>query len=104
MIEQEMTNKLFKKSEQGKLFIEFNTNALLRGNPKERAEYYRTMLNIGAMSINEIRQKENMNKVEDGDNLFMQMNMSTLDNIVKGGMLTNENITEEEEIEIEIEN
>ena len=71
MIEQEMTSKLFKKNEIGKLFIEFNTNALLRGNPKERAEYYRTMLNIGAMSINEIRQKENMNRVEDGDNLFM---------------------------------
>tara|TARA_R110000823_G_scaffold121565_1_gene246643 strand:- start:475 stop:1710 length:1236 start_codon:yes stop_codon:yes gene_type:complete len=98
MIEQEMTNKLFKKSEQGKLFIEFNPNALLRGNPKERAEYYRTMLNIGAMSINEIRQKENMNVVDDGDNLFMQLNMSTVENIVKG----NPTSEIEEDIEIEI--
>lgn len=98
MIEQEMTNKLFKKNEQGKLFIEFNPNALLRGNPKERAEYYRTMLNIGAMSINEIRQKENMNVVDDGDNLFMQLNMSTVENIVKG----NPTSEIEEDIEIEI--
>ena len=90
MIEQEMTCKLFKKNEMGKLFIEFNTNALLRGNPKERADYYRTMLNIGAMTINEIRQKENMNRVDDGDNLFMQLNMATLDNIVGN----NENIDE----------
>jgi len=84
MIEQEMTNKLFKKNEYGKLFVEFNTNALLRGNPKDRAEYYRTMLNIGAISINEIRQKENMNRVDVGDNLFMQMNMSTVENIAGG--------------------
>ena len=94
MIEQEMTCKLFKKNEQGKLYIEFNTNALLRGSAKERAEYYRTMLNIGAMSINEIRQKENMNVVENGDNLFMQLNMATVDTIIKGGGMK-EDIEEE---------
>ena len=110
MIEQEMTTKLFKKKEQGKLYIEFNTNALLRGNPKERAEYYRTMLNIGAMSINEIRQKENMNMVEEGDNLFMQLNMATLETIVKGGTLQSgddevpvEEPTEEIDVEVDVE-
>jgi len=96
MIEQEMTCKLLKKKEIGTLFFEFNTNALLRGNPKERAEYYRTMLNIGAMSINEIRQKENMNRVEQGDNLFMQLNMATVDTIIQGG---DAEITNEEQIE-----
>ena len=95
MIEQEMTNKLFKKNETGKLFVEFNVNALLRGNPKDRAEYYRTMLNIGAISINEIRQKENMNRVEEGDSLFMQLNMTTVDKIANG-------VSIEEEIKIEL--
>jgi HK97 family phage portal protein len=95
MIEQEMTNKLFKKNETGKLFVEFNVNALLRGNPKDRAEYYRTMLNIGAISINEIRQKENMNRVEEGDSLFMQLNMTTVDKIASG-------VGVEEEIKIEL--
>ena len=90
-----MTNKLFKKNESGKLFVEFNVNALLRGNPKDRAEYYRTMLNIGAISINEIRQKENMNRVEEGDNLFMQLNMTTVDKIASG-------VSVEEEIKIEL--
>lgn len=80
--EQEFNSKLFKKSEKGKLFFEFNTKALLRGNPSERAEFYRTMLNIGAMTINEIRQKENMNAVPEGDNLFMQLNMAPLNQIV----------------------
>ena len=83
--EQEMNAKLFKKNEIGKLYFEFNTNAFLRGNPTERSEYYKTMLNIGAMSINEIRKKENMNRVEGGDNLFMQLNMATVETIVEGG-------------------
>lgn len=83
--EQEINAKLFTKNEIGKLYFEFNTNAFLRGNPTERSEYYKTMLNIGAMSINEIRKKENMNRVEGGDNLFMQLNMATVETIVEGG-------------------
>ena len=83
IFETELTRKLFSNGEKGKLFIEINTNSLLRGNPQERAEYYRTMLNIGALSVNEIRRKENMNSVDEGDNLFMQMNMTTLKNITE---------------------
>lgn len=82
MIEQELNCKLFKKSEKNKLQFEFNANALLRGNPKDRAEYYRTMINIGAMTINEVRQKENLNVKPEGDNLFMQLNMTTVKGIV----------------------
>ena len=80
-IEQQMNLKLFRKNELGKRFVEFNVNGLLRGNIKDRSEYYRTMLNIGAMSINEIRRKENMNSVKDGDNHFMQLNMTTIEKI-----------------------
>jgi len=82
MIESEMNCKLFKKSEKNKLFFEFNANALLRGNPKERSEYYRTMVNIGAMTINEVRMKENLNLRSEGDNLFMQLNMTTVKGLV----------------------
>tara|TARA_R110002110_G_scaffold128587_1_gene308292 strand:+ start:3174 stop:4382 length:1209 start_codon:yes stop_codon:yes gene_type:complete len=83
IFESEMTRKLFTNGDKGKMFIEINTNSLLRGNPQERAEFYRTMLNIGALSVNEIRRKENMNSVPEGDNLFMQMNMTTLENITE---------------------
>ena len=73
--------KLFRTNELGKVFVQFNVNALLRGNIKDRSEFYRTMLNIGAMSINEIRGKENLNKIENGDKHFMQLNMTTIDKI-----------------------
>ena len=56
------------------------------------------MLNMGAMTINEIRAKENLNAVADGDNLFMQLNMATLNNIIKGGTLENINENQTEEI------
>ena len=80
-IELEMNTKLFRKNELGKKYVKFNTNGLLRGNIKDRSEFYRTMLNIGALSINEIRGKEDMNNIDGGDKHFMQLNMTTIDKI-----------------------
>ena len=80
-IESELNRKLFRKNEIGSMFVEFNANSLLRGNIKDRSEFYRTMLNIGAMTINEIRRKENMNSIEDGNKHFIQLNMTTIENI-----------------------
>ena len=61
--------------------IKFNTNALLRGNIKDRADYYKTAITNGWMSINEVRRKEEMNRIEDGDSNYLQMNMTTIDKI-----------------------
>ncbi len=80
-IEQEMNLKLFRTNELGKTFIEFNVNGLLRGDVKSRTEAYKTAITNGYMSINEVRQKENMNSIEGGDKHFMQMNMTTIDKI-----------------------
>lgn len=87
MMESEMNCKLFRTTEIGKVHTKFAVNALLRGTPKDRAEYYRTMLNIGAMSIDEIRQYEELPTIEGGENHFMQLNMATLNDIIKGGTL-----------------
>ena len=80
-IELEMNTKLFRKTNIGKEYIKFNTNALLRGNIKDRSDFYRTMLNIGVMSINEIRQKEDLNSIKDGEKHFIPLNMTTLENL-----------------------
>jgi len=87
MMESEMNCKLFRTTEIGKVHTKFAVNALLRGTPKDRADYYRTMLNIGAMSIDEIRQYEELPTIEGGENHFMQLNMATLNDIIKGGTL-----------------
>ena len=80
-IEEEMNLKLFRTNELGKTFVEYNVNGLLRGDVKSRTEAYKTAITNGYMSINEVRQKENMNSIEGGDKHFMQMNMTTIDKI-----------------------
>ena len=40
-------------------FFRHNFDALLRGNSKDRAAYYKIMTGIGAMTINDVREKEN---------------------------------------------
>ena len=87
MMESEMNTKLFRANELGKVQTKFVVNALLRGTPKDRSEYYRTMLNIGAMSIDEIRKLEELPTIEGGANHFMQLNMATLSDIIDGGTL-----------------
>ena len=84
-----MNCKLFRTNEIGKVNTKFTVNALLRGYPKDRAEYYRTMLNIGALSIDEIRQYEELPTIPGGENHFMQLNMATLNDIISGGTLKN---------------
>ena len=80
-------SKKSRTNEQGKVQTKFIVNALLRGTPKDRSEYYRTMLNIGAMSIDEIRRLEELPTIEGGSNHFMQLNMATLNDIIDGGTL-----------------
>ena len=51
-------------------YFKFNFKALLRGDAKSRAEFYRLMREMRAMTINEIREGEEMNDFPDniGDN------------------------------------
>ena len=80
-IEMELNLKLVKTNEIGKKFAKFNVSGLLRGNVKDRADYYKTAIVNGWMSINEVRALENMNTIDDGDKHFMQLNMTTIEKI-----------------------
>ena len=80
-MESEMNRKLFRKRDKGKLFVEWNVNALLRGNIKDRSDSYKTAVGNGWMTINEVRRKENMNSIEDGDKHYIPLNMTTIDKI-----------------------
>jgi len=48
-------------------FPKFNLNALLRGDSAQRAAFYKTMVSLHAMTPNEVREREDMNKIEGGD-------------------------------------
>ena len=83
ILESEMNLKLFKQNEQGEVFVNFDVNGLLRGSPNDRANFYEKMINIGAMTVNEVRERENMNKVDSGDELYMPKSMETLEMVNK---------------------
>jgi HK97 family phage portal protein len=80
-IELEMSLKLFRRNNIGREYIKFNVNGLLRGNVKDRADYYKTAITNGWMTVNEVREKEDLNGVTDGNSNYIQMNMTTINKI-----------------------
>lgn len=66
-IEQSVNKQLLRPEERASYFAEFNLEGLLRGDSKGRAEFYRTMTQMGAMTVNEVRSKENLPPIEGGD-------------------------------------
>jgi len=60
---------------QPDLIAEFNIDGLARGDLKSRYEAYAIGRNWGWLSVNDIREKENMNPVEEGDEYLRPLNM-----------------------------
>lgn len=76
-VEQEFALKLLTESEwRGETyFFRFNFNGLLRGATKDRSQYYKDGLGgpstgIGYLSVNEVRELENLDRIDDGDTVF----------------------------------
>lgn len=76
-IEAEFNSKLFTDQDQGRYFVRFNLDGLLRGDTKARTEYYKAMRLIDAISPNEIRSLENMNPREGGDKFGLPLVSNT---------------------------
>jgi len=67
-IEQAIHKSLLTESEKQKFFVEHLTQNFLKANTKERYIAYKIAREAGFLSVNEIRQLENMNSVVGGDN------------------------------------
>lgn len=65
--EQELENKLFTEEEREKYTVKFNLNGLLRGDAKARAEYYGLGIRDGWLTVEEIRELEDLGPMDDGD-------------------------------------
>lgn len=77
--EQAMNIKLLSPRErEAGLFIELVLDNRLRGDTEKRGGFYSSQFNIGAITPNEVRKKENMDPVEGGDQAFVQLNMVPL--------------------------
>ena len=73
--EQELNRRLFTRSERAAgYYSRFNLSGLLRGTPKERAEFYHYAITDGWMSRNEARAFEDMNPCDGLDEMLVSVN------------------------------
>ena len=81
-IESELNSKLVPFNKRGKEYFKFNLTAILRGDSKARADYYRTLVNIGVMSPDEVRKLEDLNSIGGAsEEYYMQSNMMPIDRL-----------------------
>jgi len=64
-----------------KYYPKFAVGALLRGDSAARAAYYKTMVELGVYSQNEVRIDEDKNPIPDGDNHWRPLNWARLSDI-----------------------
>jgi HK97 family phage portal protein len=76
--EQQLNRKIIRPKDKGSFFFEFNVDGKLRGEIAARYQSYSVARNWGWLSVNEIREKENMNPIEGGDVYMQPMNMQAL--------------------------
>ena len=77
--EQEYNRKIFKTAEVGFLKTRMNMESLLRADSASRAELYKSLFSISAITVNEIRKQENLPAVPGGEYRFAPLNSTPLD-------------------------
>jgi len=73
--ESEINRKLLPKSQKRKYFAEHLVDGLLRGDTSTRFQAYATGRQWGWYSANDVRELENLNPIEGGDQYMVPLNM-----------------------------
>jgi len=95
--EQEYNRQLLSPADQQVYFVEYLLDGLLRGDTEKRWAAYRTAREIGVMNANEVRARENMNPVEDGDKYYVPLNWTAVDAPPPESMSTEQNTRSQKE-------
>lgn len=82
--EQTIFKDLLDEEERQTHYAKHTVQALLRGNNQSRGEFYAKGLQWGWTNINEVRELEEMNPIQNGDSNFVPLNMLPVDQVVKG--------------------
>jgi hypothetical protein len=73
--ESEIHRKLIAPTEKRSLFAEFLVDGLLRGDTQARYQAYSVGRQWGWLSANDVRERENMNPIDGGDEYMVPLNM-----------------------------
>lgn len=76
--EQSGKRSLLPQSSKRMYFLKHDFTALLRAEAENRANFYGSGIRAGWLSINEVREREDMNAVEGGDVHFQEVNLAPL--------------------------
>ena len=82
--EQELTKKLVSSRKQGAQRVHVNLDGLMRGAFLDRVDALTKAIQNGLMTPNEARAKENMPRMDGGDDLYLQQNMAGMKAIQNG--------------------
>lgn len=80
-VEQECNSKLFAEGNaesKNPYYVKFNVNAFMRGDFRTRTDGYRTLIQTGVMSVNDVARLEDWPQVEGGDERYLPMNLIPL--------------------------
>ncbi|PRY10292.1 HK97 family phage portal protein [Pontibacter ummariensis] len=81
-IKQEFDRKIFRESELGEVYNDFNVNGLLRGDIKSQTEHIQNMMDRGVYSINDALSFLGRNTIgPEGERRLVQRNMVPLDRV-----------------------
>jgi hypothetical protein len=82
--EQATHNQLFSLADQNAgYYVKHNANALLRGDSKTRAEFYKAAINDGWATRNEVRAWEDMNPLDGLDEPLIPLNMRCINDPIE---------------------
>jgi HK97 family phage portal protein len=86
LIEDEFNRKLFKPSEVGKYYIDFDFTSIIGTDKKTEAEYYRTLVTNGLITISEARERLGFAPLdgEQYNETYMQLSYGSVKNIADG--------------------
>ena len=91
LIEQELNRKLLTEQQiKEGYYFKFNINALMRADMSSRSKFYREMVSMGAMTLNEVRSLEDLESYgEIGERPVISLNYSYLDTLDKHQRINN---------------
>lgn len=93
-ISAEFTTKLITGRMRDKYRITYNTDSIYLTDSVSRAEYYKRSIESGVLTPNEVRKKEGLPPVENGDTAFVSCNVYPLKDVDNRTMLNDKTLPE----------
>jgi HK97 family phage portal protein len=83
-IEQAISRSLLTPSERSRYYAKHKLQALLRGDNASRSQFYSTGLQWGYLSVNDVRELEDLQPIDAGDTYFVPLNMIPIEQAAAG--------------------